>query len=127
MSKKLKGDDEGVIEYQWEQGMKRTWDLQEDEAGNLIVTTSSDHDRAKRAKLKRLTQSVRRGLIRYLVLFLDCSASARENDYRPSRFEEIKKVSEKFVLEYFDQNPISQLSVSITRERIAEKITDLSG
>jgi len=107
--------------------MKRTWEsVKEDSEGN-IMTINNDQERSKRAKLQRLTQSVRRGLIRYMMVFLDCSVSAKDTDYRPSRLEVMKSTAQKFVLEYFDQNPISQLSVAVTRDRIAEKLTDLSG
>lgn len=33
----------------------------------------------------------------------------------------------KFIDEFFDQNPISQLAVIATRDRTAEKVSDLSG
>lgn len=120
-------DGDNGVTYAWESSMKRTWEtVREDNEGN-IITSNIDKERSKRAKLLRLTSSVRRGLIRYLVLFLDCSLSSRENDFKPTRFDTIKKVSEKFILDYYDQNPISQLSVGITIDRSAEKITDLSG
>ena len=53
--------------------------------------------------------------------------SARENDFRPSRLEVTKTCLEQFIVDYFDQNPISQLSLALTRDRGAEKVTDLSG
>lgn len=33
----------------------------------------------------------------------------------------------KFTSEFYDQNPISQLAFAVTRDRIAEKLSDLSG
>ena len=33
----------------------------------------------------------------------------------------------KFISDFYDQNPISQLSFAVTRDRVAEKISDLSG
>lgn len=33
----------------------------------------------------------------------------------------------KFIHDYYDQNPISQLGLLVTRNRLAERITDLSG
>ena len=49
------------------------------------------------------------GLIRYLIVCLDCSVTAKETDYRPNRLEAGKAAVERFMLEYFDQNPISQV------------------
>jgi transcription initiation factor TFIIH subunit 2 len=126
IERRMEDGDSGVS-YAWESSMKRTWEtVKEDQEGN-IITTSLDKDRLKRSKFLRLSTSVRRGLIRYIVLFLDCSISSRENDFKPTRFDILKKVSENFITNYFDQNPISQLSVAISIDRSAEKITDLSG
>jgi transcription initiation factor TFIIH subunit 2 len=127
MAHNIRDDDEGGVSYSWESSMKRTWDsVKVDSEGNL-VTFNPDKERSKRAKLQRMTQSVRRGLIRYMIVFIDASLSASANDYRPSRLEVVKSSIEKFVVDYFDQNPISQLSLALTRDRGAEKITDLSG
>ena len=34
---------------------------------------------------------------------------------------------ESFILDYFDQNPLSQLGIILSKNSIAEKITELSG
>jgi transcription initiation factor TFIIH subunit 2 len=36
-------------------------------------------------------------------------------------------MAKKFIYDYYDQNPISQLGLLVTRNRLAERITDLSG
>lgn len=36
---------------------------------------------------------------------------AKETDYRPNRLESTKAAIERFMREYFDQNPISQVSL----------------
>lgn len=115
--------------YRWEQGINATWDaVQEDEQGNLISVAISDRERLHRNRQqKRLSKSIRRGIIRYLVVALDCSESALETDYRPSRIEATSAALQKFVDDYYDQNPISQLAVILTRDRKAEKCSDLSG
>lgn len=115
--------------YRWEQGINATWDaVQEDEHGNLISVAISDRERLHRNRQqKRLSKSIRRGIIRYLVVALDCSESALETDYRPSRIEATSAALQKFVDDYYDQNPISQLAVILTRDRKAEKCSDLSG
>jgi hypothetical protein len=51
------------------------------------------------------------GLIRYLIVCLDSSVCAKETDYRPNRLESTKAAIERFMREYFDQNPISQVSL----------------
>lgn len=50
-----------------------------------------------------------------------------EKDLRPSRVELSLTYAQQFVVEFFDQNPISQLGIIVMRDGIAEKLTELSG
>lgn len=118
-------EDENTANYRWEQANLGWSAVQEDAEGN-IISVNTERDRASKAKRQRVTESVRRGLIRYLVLALDCSSSSLETDFRPCRFEASRAVMRLFIREYFDQNPISQLSLVATRYRNAEKISELS-
>jgi len=118
-----------LAQYDWEKAIKQTWDsVQEDESGNLVSTRlNSERDRSYRSKLNRVTASVRRGLIRYLCVAIDGSASAGEgSDYRPNRLVVMRENVKKFVTDYFDENPISQLSLLLMSNRVGTKITDLS-
>jgi transcription initiation factor TFIIH subunit 2 len=112
--------------FRWEQQTSSINGIQEDDEGNIIATTT-DRNRSLRAKKQRITQSVRRGLIRYLVVAVDSSDSSGEKDFKPCRLEAVKINLKKFISEYFDQNPISQLSLTITRDRGSERISELSG
>jgi transcription initiation factor TFIIH subunit 2 len=114
--------------YKWEKGIKATWEnVKEDEAGNLLPIKNAERERSHLLKKSRVTESVRRGLIRFFVIALDISLSAGEKDYRPSRLEVCKNALQQFIFNYYDQNPISQIGLIYTRDRIAEKLTDLSG
>jgi transcription initiation factor TFIIH subunit 2 len=109
------------VEHSWEA-------VREDASGRLIPTeTVDDRSRSRLAKMNRATRSVRRGLIRYTVLAIDASASLSEKDMKPSRGAVVKECAENFIHQYFDQNPISQLSVVTTADRTAHRLTDLSG
>jgi transcription initiation factor TFIIH subunit 2 len=70
---------------------------------------------------------VRRGLIRFLVVVLDCSESMNQRDMRPSRMEVVAQVVKTFIDNFFDQNPISQLALIELRDSAANRITELSG
>jgi transcription initiation factor TFIIH subunit 2 len=74
-----------------------------------------------------MTKTIRRGLIRYMTLAVDCSASLLEKDMRPNRLHAVKECTESFISQYFDQNPISQMSVIATADRSSIKLTELSG
>ncbi|CAO3629399.1 unnamed protein product [Cunninghamella echinulata] len=73
------------------------------------------------------TDVIQRGIIRHVFLILDLSEAMNEKDLRPSRVELTLTYVQQFITEYFDQNPISQLGIIITRDGIAEKLTELSG
>eukprot|EP01039_Chlorochromonas_danica_P000974 gene974-1058_t len=120
-------EDDQTTSYKWEQGVQASWDSVQEDAQGRIIAQVSERERSLHAKRSRLTQSIRRGLIRFLVIAIDASLSAMEKDYRPSRIEVCRKALKHFVPQFFDQNPISQISLAMTRDRVAEKLSDLSG
>jgi len=102
--------------------------LQEDDEGSLQATIDEIIQKAKRQRLLVRKGNVRLGMMRHLFVILDTSDSMKEGDLlRPSRLASAQKLLEKFIVEYFDQNPISQLGIISTKNKRAEKITDLSG
>ena len=42
-------------------------------------------------------------------------------------FLKFSKLLEKFIFKFFDQNPVSQLGVIVTRNKTAERLTELLG
>jgi len=130
------GDEEGGERermYAWEGALDMSWvNVKMDEEGRLISEgqDQDEHLRRQQHELNRrklaLGQCVRRGLIRYLFLGLDASASMREMDLKPERLRAALKLCQEFVKEYFDQNPISQLGLLVTKQGEAERLTDLS-
>lgn len=50
-----------------------------------------------------------------------------DKDMRPTRIGLTMAYLESFIIEYFDQNPISQLGIITTKNGLAEKISELSG
>ncbi|KAJ3054431.1 hypothetical protein HK097_001836 [Rhizophlyctis rosea] len=114
--------------YSWEEEYKRSWDvLQEDEQGSLQGAVASIQQQLKRRRLYRDSATVQRGIIRHVYLGIDMSSAMVELDLKPSRLECTLTLAEQFINEYFDQNPLSQLGVVLTRRGVAEKITELSG
>lgn len=110
----------------WEQS-KRTWETnlpEEDQDGVLDLTTL---EAEKRRRLMRDTTPLQRGIIRHLVLVLDMSFAMAEKDMLPTRYRLTLNYASAFVKEYFEQNPISQLSIVGMRDGVAVRISDLSG
>ncbi|CAM9369573.1 unnamed protein product [Scytosiphon promiscuus] len=120
-------DENAGAGYAWEKGFERTWEgVEEDEHGN--IKAREDGQRRTRRVRKRVGgESIKRGMIRYLYLAIDLSKTMSEGDMRPSRLAVTLRIVQDFVTNYFDQNPLSQLGILVTREGRAEKITELSG
>ncbi|CAA20673.1 General transcription and DNA repair factor IIH subunit ssl1 [Schizosaccharomyces pombe] len=118
-------DNEG---YTWEGEYQRSWDIvQEDAEGSLVGVIAGLIQSGKRKRLLRDTTPLQRGIIRHMVLVLDLSNSMEERDFHHKRFDLQIKYASEFVLEFFEQNPISQLSIIGVMDGIAHRITDLHG
>lgn len=122
---KSKQKDQG---YSWEATYKRSWDaVAEDDSGSLESAVRSMIEGSKRRRTLKDVAPVQRGIIRHLVLLIDLSASMLEKDMRPNRFDVTLQYAREFVGEYFDQNPIGQLSIIGTRSGIAERLAMMGG
>ena len=53
-------------------------------------------------------------MIRYLTVIIDFSAAARKQEMRPNRAIVIKSFLAEFVKDFFDMNPLSQISFIVT-------------
>lgn len=65
--------------------------------------------------------------MRHVYVIIDMSEPMMELDLKPSRLIVTLKMLELFLLQFFDQNPISQIGFIVTRNKRAEKISELSG
>lgn len=114
--------------YAWEATYKRSWDaVREDEGGSLAGAVRGMLEANKRRRTLHDAAPVQRGIIRHVVMILDLSESMLEKDLRPSRFLLTLQYAREFVSEFFDQNPIGQLSILATREGVAERVTSMGG
>ena len=78
-------------------------------------------------RLLRDTTPVQRGIIRHFILILDLSQPMVEKDLRPNRYLLTLRYAREFVVEFFEQNPISQLGILGLRDGLAIRISDMSG
>lgn len=104
-------DDEPERTKRWEGGYERTWEiLKEDESGSLKATIDDILFKAKRKRIYEHHGQVRLGMMRHLYVVVDGSRTMEDQDLKPNRLTCTLKLLEYFVEEYFDQNPISQVS-----------------
>ncbi|KAL3861882.1 hypothetical protein ACJMK2_007896 [Sinanodonta woodiana] len=114
--------------YRWETEYEKSWEeLTEDAAGLLQASVDEIALKAKRRKLLDKLGNIRLGMMRHLYIIIDMSAAMEDQDLKPTRLHSTLKLLENFIEEYFDQNPISQLGIITTRNKRAEKVTELGG
>jgi len=81
----------------------------------------------KRKRLRKDTKPFQRGIIRHVVLVLDLSEMMMEKDMRPNRYHAMIKYTQEYVREFFEQNPISQMSVLGMHDGLCIRVSELSG
>jgi len=115
--------------FRWLSEYEKTWEvIQEGDDGSLQASIDEIIHKAKRKRILARKGNVRLGMMRHLFIIMDMSRSMKESDLlRPNRLACVTKLLESFIIEYFDQNPISQLGIITTKNKRAEKLTELSG
>ncbi|XP_031575116.1 general transcription factor IIH subunit 2-like [Actinia tenebrosa] len=114
--------------YRWLNEYEKTWEeIREDNEGSLQSLVDELIHRNKRKRAFSRPGNVRLGMMRHMYLIIDMSKAMEEADLKPTRLNCTVKLLENFITEYFDQNPISQIGIILTRNKRAEKLTELSG
>lgn len=116
------------VGYAWEDEIKRSWDLVKvnDDGDMAALVANIVEARKKRTAMKTVTP-YQRGIIRTLILTLDCSENMNEKDLRPNRHAMMIQYAIDFIHEFFDQNPISQIGIITMKNGLAHLISPISG
>ena len=141
MSNKSGDNDNAKANHKWEfHAAGSAWEgVQEDENGNIIGGAANEIDASEIIRKRRLLRTrndiaggrkVVRDMMRYLYMIIDMSSNMTEKDpFLPpgSRFTSMVGVARNFIMEFFDQNPISHLGIIVVRDGEADILTHLSG
>ncbi|KAF1918007.1 hypothetical protein BDU57DRAFT_571902 [Ampelomyces quisqualis] len=79
--------------------------------GSLGQSVQEKEEERKRKRLRKDTKPFQRGIIRHVIVVLDLSEAMLEKDMRPNRYITMINYAQDYVREFFEQNPISQMSV----------------
>ena len=79
------------------------------------------------SRLLKDTTPLQRGIIRHLIIVLDLSTAMAEKDLRPTRYLLTLRYAQEFIVEFFEQNPISQIALIGMRDGLAVRVSDMSG
>lgn len=113
----------------WETEYSRTVEktIQPADDGTLGQSVQEREEERKRKRLRKDTKPFQRGIIRHVVLVLDLSEAMMEKDMRPNRFITMVNYTQDYIREFFEQNPISQMSVLGMHDGVCIRISELSG
>ncbi|KAH7393043.1 hypothetical protein BKA66DRAFT_487078 [Pyrenochaeta sp. MPI-SDFR-AT-0127] len=109
--------------HAWETEYSRTVEktIQPADDGTLEQSVQEREEERKRKRLRKDTKPFQRGIIRHVVLVLDLSEAMLEKDMRPNRYIAMINYAQDYVREFFEQNPISQMSVLGMHDGLAER------
>lgn len=119
----------GRKEERWERSLKEADDYGAGAAddGHLTENLARVVEAQKRSRIRQDAKPFQRGIIRHMVLVLDASEAMLEKDMRPNRYRVMTTYAVDYIREYFEQNPISQLTVLAMYDGKCIKISELSG
>jgi transcription initiation factor TFIIH subunit 2 len=95
--------------------------------GSMAQSVQEREEERKRKRLRKDTKPFQRGIIRHVVLVLDLSEAMLEKDMRPNRYITMINYAQDYVREFFEQNPISQMSVLGMHDGVCIRVSELSG
>lgn len=115
--------------YSWEDQYQRPWDIvKDDDSGSSLETVIRTMiENRKKKIMKNPTAPYQRGIIRTLIVIIDGSLIMLEKDLRPNRFSMMLSLLQEFIIEFFDQNPISQLGIVMMRNGISHLVSEVNG
>jgi hypothetical protein len=92
--------------------------------GSLGQSVQEREEERKRKRLRKDTKPFQRGIIRHVVLVLDLSEAMLEKDMRPNRYITMINYAQDYVREFFEQNPISQMSVLGMHDGVCIRVSE---
>ncbi|KAJ1612649.1 vWA domain-containing transcription factor TFIIH [Cryptosporidium canis] len=118
------------IVYSWEQGLVKNWErLVETDSGLVVIEDECNfgsNDQFESSSIELLRQSskasIRRGLLRNIVIILDMTSSMLELDYKPDRLQCMIKCNEIFIRQLLEDNPLTQISVISVYDGIGDVV-----
>ena len=115
--------------FSWEASYSKAWSVILDDESDSIENSIKKFNTLQNKRLSHnlsLIPGLKKGLIRNFVIIIDASKVGNETDLYPNRLKWLFNRIAKFSKEYFEQNPLCQLGLVITRDGVAERLADLT-
>lgn len=115
--------------FSWEASYSKAWSVILDDESDSIENSIKKFNTLQNKRFSHnlsLIPGLKKGLIRNFVIIIDASKVGNESDLYPNRLKWLFNRIAKFSKEYFEQNPLCQLGLVITRDGVAERLADLT-
>ena len=115
--------------FSWEASYSKLWSVILEDESDSIQNSINKFNAMQRKRLTRnisLIPGLKKGLIRNFIIVIEASSAANETDLYPTRIKWILNKLSAFARDYFDQNPLCQLGIIVTRDGMAERLCDLT-
>ncbi|CAO4370368.1 unnamed protein product [Caenorhabditis nigoni] len=125
-------DDDEQKGYTWEagyaEGLNINEVLVEDEGGSIEKSIAKYvADSKRKARLTKRPEKIRLGIMRHVMIVIDCSRFMTSKAMPPSRFVVVMKALQQFLERFFEQNPIAQIGLITCKDRKADRLTMMTG
>ena len=124
------GDGKNTEDYfSWEASYSKVWSVILDDTSESIEDSINRFNSIKHKRLAKnlaLIPGLKKGLIRNFVIVIEGSKAANETDLYPTRLRWTLNQVMKFSEDFFEQNPLCLLGVVLTKDAVAEKLSDLT-
>jgi transcription initiation factor TFIIH subunit 2 len=107
--------------FAWEDGLPKSWDVLLDESDAILTLDTSNQlpHYWNNAFKEALKGQMKRGMVRHTVVVIDASMYTKNLSY-------LLGLCRKFTLDYFDENPVSQLGFLLCRDGLAYILSEMS-
>ena len=119
--------EEEIAAYKWEGTIQKDVVdlLTKDQTIQDVTQNDINRKLEKKLYMDKMNSSTEtRSMIRYLSIIMDVSCAMKNTDMKPTRLSVTKVHLKRFIENYFDQNPLSLISLQSTGEGRASIISD---
>jgi len=92
--------------YSWEGNQSLNWSKEENDEEDVFDRFENERQIWEKNQQNKITDSVKRGIIRTLIIVVDMGISMIDCDFPPSRHACVCRELSEFVESFFSQNPL---------------------
>ena len=112
--------------FAWEGEYDRPWENLEVSAAGHLTLREDEGDIAAKRRRKVVQSSIKRRMLRSVLVVVDASKASAANDIKPTRLIACTNALIQFSKAFFDENPLSSMGVLCTRRGRVERLCEFT-